>query len=213
MKRMKVLSVLAALVAAVTFVACNTDSESYVAPTQAEATAMFSAVGSSHYGNFVYYSENKANVNDYTDTLAVHCNVRAADSTAILRGVPASIFAKYVTDSDLSEAIAQCSETDVKIQLIPYKVSGYTFVANPYDVTFENVNYKGSSHTVSFKFWASVNAAWVSATTSGSTTSTYFIIDMTMAYVYLDGKQTSYLGYTINNKNVTYPAFRFYAKK
>lgn len=213
MKKFTFLSVFAVLFTALSFMSCNSDSETYVAPTPAEASTMFAAIGTNHYGNLVYYSENKANTRDVTDTISVSCSVRAADSTAVLRNIPASLFAKYVTDTELSKALAECSETNVKVMLIPYELSSYSFVANPYDVTFENVNYKGGSHTVSFKFWANTNLAGLSSVTSGTSKETYFSISLTMAYMYLDGNQTTYLGYTINNTNVAYPQFLFYAKK
>lgn len=207
MKKMKFLSVLAVVFAALSFTACNSESESYVAPTATEASAMFAAIGTYHTGTLIYYSENKSKLDDVTDSIASYCTITSRDSIATIQNFPVNVLSKYISDANLSTAIAKESSQNLRIKLFPYNYNYMTFVANPYDIKCE-VTYGGTKHTVLFKFYTNSYLAGIG--TSG--TSKAFQIQATLGAIYVDSNQTNYLSFTLNGKTYTYAPFLFTAK-
>lgn len=67
MKKLTILSFVAALMAAFSFTSCNTGGDSYSPPTIDEQRLMINSLGSSQSGGIVYYNENKLDTKDVID--------------------------------------------------------------------------------------------------------------------------------------------------
>ena len=91
MKKFRLLTVLAAFVAAFSFTSCNTDGDSYTPLTLEQQKSFQTAMAVGSYNNMMllFEKKNEANVNKQIDSVAVSCRVSMyGDSTCLLYTSP-----------------------------------------------------------------------------------------------------------------------------
>lgn len=223
MKKLTILSFVAALMAAFSFTSCNTGGDSYSAPTLDQQKSMINYLGYSQSGGIVYYNENKFNTKDVLDTipntLAIIKTETNKDNNGNVKNLyasvsfdfPVSILSKFVNDEKLAEKIAEMGKVNMKVNLIPYMYSSQTFVANCYDLQLGDIVTSEKEYKkVTVKFY---NNYCVGCYEKNKDNKQYFCFYMQPALIYVDGNQTSLLKNTRFN-NSEYPClFKFTTDK
>ena len=223
MKKLTILSFVAALMAAFSFTSCNTGGDSYSAPTLDQQKSMINYLGYSQSGGIVYHNENKFNTKDVLDTipntLAIIKTETNKDNNGNVKNLyasvsfdfPVSILSKFIDDEKLAEKIAEMDKVNMKVNLIPYMYSSQTFVANCYDLQLGDIVTSEKQYKkVTVKFY---NNYRVGGYEKNKDNKQYFYFYMQPALIYVDGNQTSLLKNTRFN-NSEYPClFKFTTDK
>ena len=224
MKKITILSFVAALMAAFSFTSCNTGGDSYSAPTLEQQKSMINMLGYTQVGGIVYYNENKDKAEDVLDTIPnTIANITTRtnkDKNGNIQNYygevsfqfPTAIISKFVKDEKLAAKIAEMDPTTLKVNLIPYEYASQTFFANSYDLELGDIITTDKEYkSVTVKFYN--NYCVGGYQTNKSTKKQYFCFYMLPAYIYVDGTQTNLLKANRFNKTDFPPIFQFTTDK
>ena len=117
MKKLTILSFVAALMAAFSFTSCNTDGDSYTPLTleQQKAFQTAMAVGSYNDMMLLFEKKNDANVKNQVDSVASACSISMYnDSTMTMANFPVAALAEHISNKDLAAAIANEAPRTIK---------------------------------------------------------------------------------------------------
>ena len=223
MKKLTILSFVAALMAAFSFTSCNTGGDSYSAPTIGEQQSMINMLGYSQSGGIGYYNENKLDTKDVIDIIpdivAKITSETNKDKDGNIQNLyasvsfdfPVSILSKFINDEKLAEKIAEMGKVNMKVNLIPYMYSSQTFVANCYDLQLGDIVTSEKEYKkVTVKFY---NNNCRGGYEKNKDNKQYFCFYMQAAYIYVDGKQTNLLKANRFNGTPYPPLFWFTTDK
>lgn len=206
MKRIKLLSIIAACAATLAFSSCNTDgsSSSYTAPTPTESASMFEQINGTHSAGYllpasVNANSTATNVDKFEkDSLTTNCAITASDSTLRVN-VEVSKFAKYITDSVISKEVAALPAQEMKIKLVPYSYSNLTFYTSVYPINYTN----SQSKKTEIQFVSGLsNYNYAFIGTRNDTKKKEFVVYLSPIMVYVDNEKKNvvktyyYGGYT-----------------
>lgn len=223
MKKLTILSFVAALMAAFSFTSCNTGGDSYSAPTIGEQQSMINMLGYSQSGGIGYYNENKLDTKDVIDIIpdivAKITSETNKDKDGNIQNLyalvsfdfPVSILSKFIDNEKLAEKIAEMGKVNMKVNLIPYMYSSQTFVANCYDLQLGDIVTSEKEYKkVTVKFY---NNYCRGGYEKNKDNKQYFCFYMQAAYIYVDGKQTNLLKANRFNGTPYPPLFWFTTDK
>lgn len=223
MKRLKLFSILACCSAALTFMSCNTgsDSSSWTPLNPTQKASCFSQVAGSYSGKMVYYSEDhKAILSDVTDTLSVSWTIGTglgSDTTMTVTNLPAKILSKYIPEEKVSKALA-AYEAPVSLKSAMYfyqTTPAPTFLLIP-EVVKCPITYDGATHTISLYFYQS-NLSAVTSYGYYNATDKQLAMSIIFGGYKVDADNsstsTSTLNYTINGRTFSYAPLMFIATK
>ena len=223
MKKLTILSFVAALMAAFSFTSCNTGGDSYSAPTIGEQQSMINMLGYSQTGGIGYYNENKLDTKDVIDIIpdivAKITSETNKDKDGNIQNLyasvsfdfPVSILSKFINDEKLAEKIAEMGKVNMKVNLIPYMYSSQTFVANCYDLQLGDIVTSEKEYKkVTVKFY---NNYCRGGYEKNKDNKQYFCFYMQAAYIYVDGTQTNLLKANRFNGTPYPPLFWFTTDK
>lgn len=223
MKKLTILSFVAALMAAFSFTSCNTGGDSYSAPTIGEQQSMINMLGYSQSGGIGYYNENKLDNKDVIDIIpdivAKITSETNKDKDGNIQNLyasvsfdfPVSILSKFIDDEKLAEKIAEMGKVNMKVNLIPYMYSSQTFVANCYDLQLGDIVTSEKEYKkVTVKFY---NNYCRGGYEKNKDNKQYFCFYMQAACIYVDGKQTNLLKANRFNGTPYPPLFWFTTDK
>lgn len=223
MKKLTILSFVAALMAAFSFTSCNTGGDSYSAPTIGEQQSMINMLGYSQSGGIGYYNENKLDTKDVIDyipgidaTITSETNKDKDGNIQNLYALvsfdfPVSILSKFIDNEKLAEKIAEMGKVNMKVNLIPYMYSSQTFVANCYDLQLGDIVTSEKEYKkVTVKFY---NNYCRGGYEKNKDNKQFFCFYMQAAYIYVDGTQTNLLKANRFNGTPYPPLFWFTTDK
>ena len=223
MKKLTILSFVAALMAAFSFTSCNTGGDSYSAPTIGEQQSMIDMLGYSQTGGIGYYNENKLDTKDVIDIIpdivAKITSETNKDKDGNIQNLyasvsfdfPVSILSKFIDNEKLAEKIAEMGKVNMKVNLIPYMYSSQTFVANCYDLQLGDIVTSEKEYKkVTVKFY---NNYCRGGYEKNKDNKQYFCFYMQAAYIYVDGTQTNLLKANRFNGTPYPPLFWFTTDK
>ena len=223
MKKLTILSFVAALMAAFSFTSCNTGGDSYSAPTLDQQQSMINMLGYSQVGGMVYYNENKLDTKDVIDIIpdivAKITSETNKDKDGNIKNLyasvsfkfPVSILSKFIDDDKLAAKIAEMGKVNMKVNLIPYMYSSQTFVANCYDLQLGDIVTSEKEYKkVTVKFY---NNYCRGGYEKNKDNKQYFCFYMQAAYIYVDGTQTNLLKANRFNGTPYPPLFWFTTDK
>ncbi|MGM9703645.1 MAG: DUF4840 domain-containing protein [Prevotella sp.] len=188
MKKFTFIAIVGCIMAAMSFTSCNSDTDnSYQGLTEAEVQQCFLATRGLYNGKVVYLAENKANVNDKTDTLSVNWEI-STDSTMTIYNFPVKALAEKITYNDeLKAAIAELNPRTLKCAIQYVYATPIQFLIGPENLDYE-LKYGGSTHKVQFRFfWNNYSFGQFSSTAKHP-----MEMQLWVAALYVDGNQTSY---------------------
>lgn len=223
MKKLTILSFVAALMAAFSFTSCNTGGDSYSPPTIGEQQSMINMLGYSQSGGIGYYNENKLDTKDVIDIIpdivAKITSETNKDKDGNIQNLyasvsfdfPVSILSKFINDEKLAAKIAEMGKVNMKVNLIPYMYSSQTFVANCYDLQLGDIVTSEKEYKkVTVKFY---NNYCRGGYEKNKDNKQYFCFYMQAAYISVDGKQTNLLKANRFNGTPYPPLFWFTTDK
>lgn len=223
MKKLTILSFVAALMAAFSFTSCNTGGDSYSRPTLDQQKSMINMLGSSQSGGIGYYNENKLDTKDVIDIIpdivAKITSETNKDKDGNIQNLyalvsfdfPVSILSKFIDDEKLAAKIAEMGKVNMKVNLIPYMYSSQTFVANCYDLQLGDIVTSEKEYKkVTVKFY---NNYCRGGYEKNKDNKQYFCFFMQAAYIYVDGTQTNLLKANRFNGTPYPPLFWFTTDK
>lgn len=188
MKHLRFLSMVLGCFAAmcVGFTSCLRDEDnSSDSMTKEEVAAAFNKVKGEHKGKLIYYSPNKMDAKDLTDTIEISWNIKT-DSTMIVNNFPPAVLAYNISDDAIKNALIaeKPIELKCKIGFMKANNSSATFLINPQTPAFD-VAYSGGTHKVQTPFYV-------------NNLSSYGMLDsknkvgmqIWQAQIYVDGKET-----------------------
>lgn len=223
MKKLTILSFVAALMAAFSFTSCNTGGDSYSPPTIGEQQSMINMLGSSQSGGIGYYNENKLDTKDVIDIIpdivAKITSETNKDKDGNIQNLyasvsfdfPVSILSKFIDDEKLAAKIAEMGKVNMKVNLIPVMYSSQTFVANCYDLQLGDIVTSEKEYKkVTVKFY---NNSYRGGYEKNKDNKQYFCFYMQAAYIYVDGTQTNLLKANRFNGTPYPPLFWFTTDK
>lgn len=219
MKKMKFLSVLAVVFAALSFTACNSDTNSDSRPDPETARVIMNAVANTDGGKLIYVTKTADGSKLKADTLdrSVSWTINANDSMLTVHDFPVEIMANYVANNnDLKEAIANYDGEPVSLKAIcaPWQLSNYYFLLYPQTITIDKLTYGGASHKVQFMFYygTTYSGGYIGQTNTNSTTKQLLMQVLLGGIVVDENTNTNYMGLTVNGTSQT-PYFLFIGSK
>lgn len=223
MKKLTILSFVAALMAAFSFTSCNTGGDSYSRPTLDQQKSMIDMLGYSQSGGIGYYNENKLDTKDVIDIIpdivAKITSETNKDKDGNIQNLyasvsfdfPVSILSKFIDDEKLAAKIAEMGKVNMKVNLVPYMYSSQTFVANCYDLQLGDIVTSEKEYKkVTVKFY---NNYCRGGYEKNKDNKQYFCFFMQAAYIYVDGTQTNLLKANRFNGTPYPPLFWFTTDK
>ena len=223
MKKLTILSFVAALMAAFSFTSCNTGGDSYSAPTLEQQQSMINMLGSSQSGGIGYYNENKLDTKDVIDIIPdIVAKITSGTNkdkdgniqnlyASVSFDFPVSILSKFIDDEKLAAKIAEMGKVNMKVNLIPYMYSSQTFVANCYDLQLGDIVTSEKEYKkVTVKFY---NNYCRGGYEKNKDNKQFFCFYMQAAYIYVDGTQTNLLKANRFNGTPYPPLFWFTTDK
>lgn len=223
MKKLTILSFVAALMAAFSFTSCNTGGDSYSRPTLDQQKSMIDMLGYSQSGGIGYYNENKLDTKDVIDIIpdivAKITSETNKDKDGNIQNLyasvsfdfPVSILSKFIDDEKLAAKIAEMGKVNMTVNLIPYMYSSQTFVANCYDLQLGDIVTSEKEYKkVTVKFY---NNYCRGGYEKNKDNKQYFCFYMQAAYIYVDGTQTNLLKANRFNGTPYPPLFWFTTDK
>lgn len=223
MKKLTILSFVAALMAAFSFTSCNTGGDSYSRPTLDQQKSMIDMLGYSQSGGIGYYNENKLDTKDVIDIIpdivAKITSETNKDKDGNIQNLyasvsfdfPVSILSKFIDDEKLAAKIAEMGKVNMQVNLIPYMYSSQTFVANCYDLQLGDIVTSEKEYKkVTVKFY---NNYCRGGYEKNKDNKQYFCFFMQAAYIYVDGTQTNLLKANRFNGTPYPPLFWFTTDK
>lgn len=201
MKKITLLSIMAAMFAALSFTSCNTgDDNSYTPLTKEQQTSYQRSMAGS-YGNMMltYQKKNSADVNNQKDSVETYCQVSMyGDSTMTIANFPVAAMAEHITNADLKAAIAEQQPATLRCKFVvqPQSTSTIAYIYACPEKLSMNLTYgsDAKAHTVDFYFSYSPYTLGVCDWTNHQICFQFYL-----AYIYVDGKQTSYLQNSVTN--------------
>lgn len=223
MKKLTILSFVAALMAAFSFTSCNTGGDSYSRPTLDQQKSMIDMLGYSQSGGIGYYNENKLDTKDVIDIIpdivAKITSETNKDKDGNIQNLyasvsfdfPVSILSKFIDDEKLAAKIAEMGKVNMTVNLIPYMYSSQTFVANCYDLQLGDIVTSEKEYKkVTVKFY---NNYCRGGYEKNKDNKQFFCFYMQAAYIYVDGTQTNLLKANRFNGTPYPPLFWFTTDK
>ena len=223
MKKLTILSFVAALMAAFSFTSCNTGGDSYSPPTIGEQKSMINMLGYSQSGGIGYYNENKLDTKDVIDIIPdIVAKITSGTNkdkdgniqnlyASVSFDFPVSILSKFIDDEKLAAKIAEMGKVNMKVNLIPYMYSSQTFVANCYDLQLGDIVTSEKEYKkVTVKFY---NNYCRGGYEKNKDNKQFFCFYMQAAYIYVDGIQTNLLKANRFNGTPYPPLFWFTTDK
>ncbi len=185
MKKITLFSIMAVIVAALSFTSCNSSSDNTSPlPTQQEAHAMLMTVAGIHPCG-ILLSEDKDKKIEKDSIVDCSFRVSPSDSTFRITNFPVSKLSRYFANEDLAKAIAEAPSQDLTGKLLPY--SGTT-TAPFFCHYLNNITFKtGEGKVYTLAFYGGYNNASIAgyaSTKKNSTTSDCFLMYLTPGAVY-----------------------------
>ena len=216
MKKFRLLTVLAAFVAAFSFTSCNTDGDSYTPLTLEQQKSFQAAMAVGSYNNMMllFEKKNEANVNKQIDSVAVSCRVSMyGDSTITMTNFPIAQLAEHISNKNLAEALAKEAPRTItcKYQVAQNSTSAMAYFLACPSVIELNLTYgtDNKSHKVQFAFLP--NQMYYGYCTLNEPRQLGF--QFYLVQLWVDGAQTSYLKNSVSGKNYVQFACRNAFKK
>ncbi len=153
MKKFKILSLLLAMLATVSFTSCvDDDDDSNSGLTPAEIQQAYSQMQGSHAMKIYIVDQQKSNSNTvaYADSADVTLTV-SNDSMMTIRNFPVRMLAKSISDEKISKALETAENKTLSCYTLYYRLSPVTFLINPLNLS-TTVEYDGAQHEVTFGF-------------------------------------------------------------
>lgn len=195
MKKIKLFSIVAALLAVFTFASCNTGGDngtSFLTKEQQDYYQSSMAFGSYDNMKLYYEKKNAADVKNQVDSVDTYCSVSIyKDSTLTIANFPVAELAEHISNTDLSAAVAKEQPRTVKCKYMVLPSSTQTaayFWACPEVLTL-NLTYGEKSHKVQFLF--SFNQYYAGICTLTGTRQMTF--NFMLYQIWVDDKQTDYI--------------------
>lgn len=135
--------------AAVTFTSCSDDENPTLTPEERQKA--FQTIKGNYDGELVYTKLNATNKEYINDTLKVNWAI-ATDSTMTIANFPATPLASYITNKEISKAVAEQPAQQLKCRIGIFDNSPITFLVDPASITYQ-VNHDGKTHKVKFDFY------------------------------------------------------------
>ena len=196
MKKITLLSIMAAMFAALSFTSCNTgDDNSYTPLTKEQQTAYQRSMAGS-YSNMMltYQKKNAADVNNQTDSVETYCQVSLyGDSTMTIANFPVAAMAEHISgNDDLKAAIAEQEPTTLRCKFVvqPQSTNTVAYIYACPEALTMNLTYGSTpaEHKVNLVFSYSPYTFGVCDWTNHKLGFQFYL-----AAIYVDGKKTDYL--------------------
>lgn len=199
MKKITLFSVLAVLLAALSFTSCNTsDDNSTGLPDEATAASMLLKVGGYHRCGVLLPADKDNKIED-KDSIETTYYVNAKDSSFNIASFPVSKFAKYFKDEDLAKVVAELPNQDLTGKLLPYKANGPTFGSY-----LNNIKFSANGKEYYLVFYGGYSTYTLAGYATYTTTSKqFFLMYMTLGAVY-EGSSTTPLSNVLKTKSSSY---------
>lgn len=180
MKKITLFSVLAVLLAALSFTSCNTsDDNSTGLPDEATAASMLLKVGGYHRCGVLLPADKDNKIED-KDSIETTYYVNAKDSSFNIASFPVSKFAKYFKDEDLAKVVAELPNQDLTGKLLPYNANGPTFGSY-----LNNIKFSANGKEYYLVFYGGYSTYTLAGyATNKITSKQYFLMYMTLGAVY-----------------------------
>ena len=133
------------------FVACDPGNDDTKVLTPAEKQQAYLEVKGNYAGDFIYPAKNEKNPKDNSDTLKIKWDIMT-DSTVIIKDFPLSVFANYVKDKDLKEALKKAPNKDLKCLTNYYRLAPAGFLLDPVKQEF-TLKIGGKDHKITVYFY------------------------------------------------------------
>lgn len=147
MKKIKLFSILAVLLAAMSFTSCNSSSDNGTQlPTQLESYAMMQKVAGSRNCGILFPEDTKNNINK--DSIETTITITPADSTYRIANFPVNLLAKYVKNEKLSNLIKELPNQTLTGKLYCMSSTTPFFYTLTQNVTFNDET--GNKYTLAF---------------------------------------------------------------
>ncbi len=207
MKKIRLFSVLAAFVAALSFTSCNTDSDSVTSLTVEQQNNYQAAMALGSYSDMKLHYEHKNadDVKQTTDSVDTYCTVSMyKDSTITMANFPVAALAEHINKTELAEAIAKESPRTIKIKycVLPTSTTSVAYLAACPEVQTLNLTYGGETHKVQLVF--SYNAYYSNGYCTLTGTKKLGL-QFYLYQIWVDGKQTDYIKNSVTSNS--YVAF------
>ena len=204
MKKITLLSLMVAMFAALSFTSCNTGDDNSYTPLTKEQQDAYQRNMAGSYSNMmlIYQKKNASDVNNQTDSVETACRIGLyADSTMTIANFPVAAMAEHISgNDDLKAAIAEQEPTNLRCKYVvqPQSTTTAAYIYACPEALSMNLTYGSTptEHKVDFVFSYSPYTLGVCNWSSHQLGFQFYL-----AYIYVDGKQTSYLknsvsGYT-----------------
>ena len=206
MKKFRLLTVLAAFVAAFSFTSCNTDGDSYTPLTLEQQKSFQTAMAVGSYNNMMllFEKKNEANVNKQIDSVAVSCRVSMyGDSTITMTNFPIAQLAEHISNKNLAEALAKEAPRTItcKYQVAPNSTSAMAYFLACPSVIELNLTYgtDNKSHKVVLYFIPSQMYYGYCSLKEPKQLGFQFALYQ----IWVDGYQTNFIQNSTNSANTT----------
>ena len=138
-----------------TFTACSPGDDNGNRLTPEQQQQAYQQVKGTYAGK-VYYQRWSTKDNKYvSDSTDVNWEI-LTDSTLTIKDFPMSLFADYVNDNTLKEALKTAPKQDINCFTGYYNLAPVGFLLNPKAAAFE-LNYGGGSHKITIAFFGNSN--------------------------------------------------------
>lgn len=199
MKKITLLSILAAMFAALSLTSCNTGDDSSYTPLTKEQQDAYQMNMAGTYPNMMlyYHHKNDADVKNQTDSVETTCTISMAkDSTINIANFPIAALAEHISNADLKAAIAEQAPLTLPCKYIvnPGSTQSTAYIyacPNPYTLSLE---YGGATHQVQLVFTYSQYYYGVCDWNKRQ-----LGFQFALYAIYVDGKQTNYISNSVNS--------------
>lgn len=178
MKKITLFSILAVLLAAMSFTSCNSSSDNSVQlPTKQEALAMMQKVaGSGTHKCGILFPKDSLNNIKTKDSIEAAITITPSDSSYTITNFPVKYLAKYVNDEKLSKLIEALPAQTIKGKLYATSATTPLFYTATQNITFKDE----SSNTYTLLFYSYNSYAMAGLTND----SKYFLMYLTPGAIY-----------------------------
>ena len=190
MKNFKLFSILAVLLAAISFTSCNSDSDNgQQLPGQQEAQAMLLKVAGRHHCGILFPGDGKTeNSTIAKDSIETDFYVSASDSAFTITNFPVKNFAKYTKNESISKQVATLPNQDLTGKLLPYDYATTLFGSYTNNITFTDA----SGKKVTLALYGGYNSYSLAGYATNQTTKKQsFMMYLTLGAVYVDNQLQS----------------------
>lgn len=150
MKKLKLVTMAACLMAALSLTSCfNDDDDNRITPEQRQMA--FNQIRGTHRGQMIYLAKSMTNPQDITDTLATEWDI-TTDSTMTIKRFPVRLIASGVADEGLKKALDTDATVDLDCSIGIIKTDPVTYLINPMGKP-SKLTYDGKEHEVALGFY------------------------------------------------------------